>query len=148
MAVTGALAACHVDERLPRSTDSPSTRRRKLSALAAFWKWMALRCYLPRGTNPWKGFRISSEGGSTKPKKRPYTMPELVQLFSGTPSYPALREVMVLGLYTGTRIDELCSITRGDARVKAAMSTSISAGARPPPAHVPWQSGIPLPRVC
>lgn len=118
MAVTGSLAACYVDECLLRSTDSPSTRRRKLSALASFWEWMAVRCYLPRGTNPWKGFRISSEGGATTPKKRPYTMPELVQLFSGTPSYPALREVMVLGLYTGARIDELCSITRGDARVE------------------------------
>lgn len=118
MAVTGALAACYVDECLLRSTDSPSTRRRKLSALAAFWEWMAVRCYLPRGTNPWKGFRISSESESAKPRKRPYTMTELVQLFSGTPSYPALRELMVLGLYTGARIDELCSIKRGDARAE------------------------------
>lgn len=118
MVVTGALGASYVDECLLRSTDSPSTRRRKLSALAAFWEWMAVRCYLPRGTNPWKGFRISSECTPNKPKKRPYTMPELVQLFSGTPSYPALREVMVLGLYTGARIDELCSILRGDVRVE------------------------------
>jgi integrase len=79
---------------------------------------MSSRCYLPKGTNPWKGFRIRAEASSNTPKKRPYTMRELVQLFSGEPSYPALREVMVLGLYTGARIDEICSIRRGDVRVE------------------------------
>lgn len=115
--VTAALAAAYVDERLLKSPDSPSTRRRKLSALGAFWEWMALRCYTPKGTNPWKGFRLSkNESERTKPKKRPYTMPELVTLFSGNPTYPALREVMALGLYTGARIDEICSLTQGDIR--------------------------------
>ena len=40
-AVTGALAASYVDEILLESKDSPSTRRRKLSALASFWEWMS-----------------------------------------------------------------------------------------------------------
>lgn len=115
--VTDTMAATYVDERLFKSSDSPSTRRRKLSALAAFWGWMASRCYIPKGINPWKGFRVSnSDSERTKPKKRPYTMPELVTLFSGNPTYPALREVMALGLYTGARIDEICSLTRNDIR--------------------------------
>lgn len=115
-AVTHALAAEYVDERLKRSPDSPSTRRRKLSALSAFWEWMGSRRFVPRGVNPWKGFRLSKDSGRTSAKKRAYTMPELVQLFSGAPTYPALREVMALGLYTGARIDELCSLTMGDVR--------------------------------
>ena len=115
--VTGALAAAYVDGRLLTSPDSPSTRRRKLSALGAFWEWMASRCYVPKETNPWKGFRLTSgDAERTKPKKRPYTMTELVTLFSGSPTYPALREVMVLGLYTGARINEICSLTRGNIR--------------------------------
>ena len=117
-AVTDSLAAVYVDECLLKSPDSSSTRRRKLSALAAFWEWMGSRRYTPKGANPWKGFRIRSDNSETaKPKKRAYTMPELVKLFSGTPTYPALREVMVLGLYTGARIDEICSLTRGDVRI-------------------------------
>lgn len=117
-AVTGATAAAYVDGPMLSSADSPSTRRRKLSALAAFWEWMATRRYIPRATNPWRGFRVSTkERDATRPKKRAYTMPELVKLFSGHPTYPALREVMVLGLYTGARIDELCSLARGDARI-------------------------------
>lgn len=117
IAVTDALAAIYVDEHLLKSPDSPSTRRRKLSALAAFWEWMGSRRYTPKGVNPWKGFRLSNNDSErTKPKKRPYTMPELVTLFSGNPTYPALREVMALGLYTGARIDEICSLTQGDIR--------------------------------
>lgn len=116
-AVTDALAAEYVDERLAKSADSPSTRRRKLSALGAFWEWMAQRRFVPKGTNPWKGFRLMAKDHERKrPKKRPYTVQELVQLFSSAPTYPALREVMVLGLYTGARIDELCSLTQGDLR--------------------------------
>lgn len=114
--VTEALAAEYVDERLKKSPDSPSTRRRKLSALGAFWEWMASRRFVAKGVNPWKGFRLTSRDEGKRAKKRPYTMAELVRLFSGAPTYPALREVMTLGLYTGARIDELCSLTQGDLR--------------------------------
>ncbi|QGW63676.1 tyrosine-type recombinase/integrase [Lysobacter soli] len=114
--VTEALAAEYVDERLKKSPDSPSTRRRKLSALGAFWEWMASRRFVAKGVNPWKGFRLASRDEGMRAKKRPYTIAELVRLFSGAPTYPALREVMALGLYTGARIDELCSLTQGDIR--------------------------------
>lgn len=115
-AVTEALAAEYVDEHLRKSPDSPGTRRRKLSALGAFWEWMASRRFVPRGTNPWKGFRLNKDSAHKSTKKRPYTTQELVHLFSGTPTYPALREVMALALYTGARIDELCSLTQADIR--------------------------------
>jgi integrase len=108
-----------VDERLSKSPDSPSTRRRKLSALGAFWDWMSAQRYLARGINPWKGFRLSNNDSERNtPKKRPYTSLELVKLFSGSPNYPALREVMALGLYTGARVDELCSLSQGDIRIE------------------------------
>lgn len=115
-AITDALAAQYVDTHLKKSGDSPSTRRRKLSALGAFWEWMGSRRFIPRSVNPWRGFRLGGRSDTTRAKKRPYTMAELVRLFSGAPTYPALREVMALGLYTGARIDELCSLTHGDIR--------------------------------
>ena len=116
--VTAALAAAYVDDRLTPSPDSPSTRRRKLSALRAFWEWMASRRYRTRGSNPWQGFRLRDDHTRTKPQKRPYTMTELVSLFSGQPTYPTLREVMALGLFTGARIDEICSLSQGDIAIK------------------------------
>ena len=115
--VTVALAATYVDDHLARSPDRQSTRRRKLSALRAFWEWMASRRYISRGSNPWQGFRLrDGDCHGDKPKKRAYTMSELEALFSGNPTYPALREVMVLGLYTGARINEICSLVHGDIR--------------------------------
>jgi integrase len=80
---------------------------------------MASRRYLPRSSNPWRGFRIGDgDKDRAKPKKRPYNDAELVALFSGAPTYPALREVMVLGLYTGARIDEICSLLHEDIRIE------------------------------
>jgi integrase len=114
--VTDALAAAYVDDRLSQSPDSPSTRRRKLSALRAFWEWMASRHYAARASNPWKGFRLRDEDYHDKVQKRAYTMSELVTLFSGNPTYPTLREVMALALYTGARINEICSLRQGDIR--------------------------------
>lgn len=115
-AVSSERAAEYVDEHLRKSIDSVGTKRRKLSALGAFWEWMSMRRFVPRGENPWRGFRIRADSSRSTPKKRPYTFEELVRLFSGQPTYPALREVMALGLYTGARIDEICSLLRDDVR--------------------------------
>lgn len=59
--VTAAVAVAYVDERPLTSTDRPSTRRRKLSALGAFWDWMALRCYTPKGDESLKGISSRQE---------------------------------------------------------------------------------------
>ena len=85
--VSGPLAAEYVDAHLFKSKDSPGTRRRKLSALGAFWEWMSSRGFSTKGSNPWRGFKIPATNGSrTTARKRPYTTPELLQLFSGTPT--------------------------------------------------------------
>lgn len=118
-AITDAVAGSYVDSRLLCSVDSPSTRRRKLSALKAFWEWMSSRGLATKGVNPWRGFRVpSAPSTGSRPRKRPYTTDELVRLFSGSPSYPTLREVMALALFTGARIDELCSLRCSDVRLE------------------------------
>lgn len=115
--ISGPLAAEYVDARLLKSNDSPGTRRRKLSALGAFWEWMSSRGFSTKGSNPWRGIKVpATNGNRTSAKKRPYTMPELLRLFSGTPTYPCLREVMALALFTGARIDEICSLRCSDVR--------------------------------
>lgn len=116
-AVSDSVAANFVDQCLLAAPGAPSTKRQKLSALAAFWEWLAQRRHVPRNQNPWRGFRLSGKRQDDQPpKKRPYRDEELVLLFSGEPTYPCLREVMALGLFTGARIDELCSLTMGAIR--------------------------------
>lgn len=114
--VTSALAAEYVDEQLRPGPGSASTKRRKLSGLSAFWEWLGSRRIVPHGFNPWRGLRLGRSAERTSPRKRPYTMDELARLFSGNPTFPALREVMVLGLYTGARVTELCSLTQSSIR--------------------------------
>lgn len=111
--VTGAQAATFVDTQLSKSRYSLNTQRFRLSALKALWAWMESQRYAHRDGNPWKGLRIQSNEDA-RSRKRPYSMDELITLFSGEPSYPTLREVMALGLYTGARIEEICSLTMGD----------------------------------
>ncbi|GAA0704591.1 tyrosine-type recombinase/integrase [Dokdonella soli] len=78
---------------------------------------MGEQLIVPRNANPWHGFRLKKKGAkSTTVKKRGYTDAELVALFGERPAYHALADLMLLGLYTGARLDELCNIRRQDVR--------------------------------
>jgi integrase len=112
-AMTVELAADYVEDHIKPADWSSATKRRKLSSLIAFWTWLGLRRAVPRGFNPWTGFRIGSKKGLPR-TKRPHTEAELVQLFSRRPDYPGLADVMVLGLLTGMRLDEICALRLGD----------------------------------
>lgn len=87
-------------------------------SLGGFWKWPTSRGAVPGGVNPWAGHKVSKkQNPGTRPPKRGYTEAELVRLLEGNevvkrwPSYKHLRDVIVLGLFTGARIKELCSLT-------------------------------------
>lgn len=116
--VTPEVAVEFVEEDLKRTSRSYATKRRKLNSLIAFWDWLGLRGCVKRGQNPWRGFRLGSKRTRETPTdpKRPFTDTELVTLFSERPSYPGLADVMVLGLYTGMRLEEICSLRSGDVR--------------------------------
>ena len=86
-----------------------STFEAKLRPLSSLWEWMERRRAIPRGTNPWKGHEWRKERPQAA-NKRPYTDDELLTLFSGTSAYPHLPDLIVLGLYTGARIDELAKL--------------------------------------
>ncbi len=103
----------------------PSTCARLHSSLSAFWKWAATRRMVPG--NIWTGLaagfkgkakrKANKEGGG----KRPYTAEELAALLRADPnagkkwSYgPALFDLLRLGLLTGARANELCSLRLRD----------------------------------
>lgn len=113
--VTHKTATEFVEDWLRRSGQSYNTQRRKINSLVAFWKWMGRRGYVERGSNPWSDFRLSKVRTPKKtPDKRPYKDEELLRLFGAPPAYEGLADVMVLGLYTGARLDELCSLRMRD----------------------------------
>jgi integrase len=116
-AVTDDVAVSYVDDVLKRSDRSYATQRRSLNSLIAFWEWLGHRKHVPRGFNPWRGFKLSKQKTAKKTEdKRAYTDEELIKLFSGDVDYPGLSDVMVLGLYTGARLDEICNLAPEDIR--------------------------------
>lgn len=114
--VTPDLALDYVEQHLMRSGWAYATKRRKLNALVALWEWLALRRQVPRNANPWRGFKLGTKRTASTPTriKRPYTNDELIQLFSRRPVYAGLADVMVLGLLTGMRLDEICALRMAD----------------------------------
>jgi integrase len=116
--VTDSLALDFVSQKIVASGKSYATQRRKVNSLCAFWKWLGQRKHVPRTDNPWIGHVLKRKDAAPKGRgrKRAYRDDELCTLLGGSPEYPGLRDVVLLGLYSGARLDELCSLQRGNVR--------------------------------
>lgn len=111
----------YIDTDLTQRGLAHSTIRDRLVSLGGFWGWMASRNAVPKGANPWAGHRISKkQNAGTRPPKRAFTDDELLALLNGNdrvkswPTYSYIPDLMLLGLFTGAREDELCSLLVGD----------------------------------
>lgn len=115
-----------------------NSKRDRVMALSAFWnKWIFARSKTTVQSNPWSRLEVTERPtpsdikwhslvNTGRPKRRPYfDDADLIALLdaagpkerAGT-RYPkrTLMEVLCLGLLTGARPDELCSLTLGDLR--------------------------------
>lgn len=114
--VTLKVAVRYVDHELTQRGLAQTTIRDRLVSLGGFWKWMASRGAAP-ASNPWAGHKVSRKHTGSRPAKRAYTDAELVKLLEandtvrGWPTYSYLPDLMVLGLFTGAREEELCGLT-------------------------------------
>lgn len=124
--ITQKTAVRFVDHMVDSKTLAATTMRDRLVSLGGFWTWMQTRAVIPGGTNPWQGHRISkTQNPGTRPPKRKggYTPDELIKLLQGTqqargwPTWSYLPDLMVLGMFTGSRLEKLCDLTAG--RVEA-----------------------------
>lgn len=113
------MAVNYVDEHLKPQKLANRTKSGKLTSLSTFWNYLGSKLYVPKGTNPWKGHKMASKVDKKRnPDKRPYTDQELVTLLSGFASADAtqykdktvLPSIVLLGLYTGARAEELCRL--------------------------------------
>lgn len=100
----------------------PATIQRLISSLSALWSWARRRGLTE--AQPW-----SDQGRGLKKKAaqraeesvRPYTASELVRLLDADPNAnrkwlygPAVWDLLRLGLLTGARLNEICSLERRD----------------------------------
>jgi integrase len=115
--ITRKAAIKYIDEDLTQRRLAHNTIRDRLVSLGGFWKWMASRGAVPEDTNPWSNHKLSkTKNKGTRPPKRAYTDDELLALLKGTeetkkwPTYSYLPDLIVLGMFTGCREEELCCL--------------------------------------
>lgn len=115
------VALSYLDSDLTQRGLAHATISDRLVSLGGFWQWLSSRGLVQRGFNPWTGHRVSKDKNMGRsPVKRTYTEPELQRLLAGNatvkdwPTYSYLPDLIVLGLFTGARINELCSLKAAD----------------------------------
>lgn len=118
--ITLRMAVGYIDHELTQRGLAYHTIRDRLVSLGGFWKWMASRGAVPARVNPWAGHKISKkQNASSRPEKRAYSDDELLRLLEGNetvkrwPTYAYIPDLIVLGMFTGARIESLCSL-RGE----------------------------------
>jgi integrase len=89
---------------------------------------MQSREAVPPGVNPWTGHKISRKANpGTRPMKVKggFSDVELIRLLTGNarvkswPTYAYMPDVMILGMFTGARLESLCSLTVGSVKHSA-----------------------------
>ena len=118
--VTRRKAGAFVDWAQQDSGKKRATVNRYISSLSSFWKWMIKRGFTE--SNPWTGQMLSKKTrASPGDQKRPYATDELIKLLSVNASgirkgayAQAIHDLMRLGLLTGARLNEICSLAAAD----------------------------------
>ncbi|MBO1361922.1 tyrosine-type recombinase/integrase [Acetobacter sacchari] len=102
---------------------SAKTIQSRISPLKTFWDWAERKGYSE--ANPWLGAttglkKRAEQQKVAKAEERPFTETEIVALLHADPDEgkrwkygPAIFDLLRLGLLTGARQNELCSLTRG-----------------------------------
>jgi integrase len=111
-------AVSYIAEDLVSRGLAHSTIRDKLNSLIGFWDWIASQGVIPTGINPWTRHKVSKANNKGRSAvKRAYAEAELLVLLKGNPKakkWPTMRyipDLLVLGLYSGCREEEICSLT-------------------------------------
>jgi integrase len=119
--ITHKVAIAYIDKDQTQRGMAHNTIRDRLVSLGGFWHWMQSRAAVPPGVNPWSGHKVSKQANKGRsPPKRNYTDTELRALLAGNdtvkqwPTYAYLPDLIVLGMFTGVRIESLCSLRLDD----------------------------------
>ncbi|WP_097091574.1 tyrosine-type recombinase/integrase [Novosphingobium sp. Chol11] len=96
---------------------SDATVNRHMATLTALWKWAETREHCT-GPSPFQGHRRQLKDGRNKLGYVAWEPKELERLFSPPPVRTDLTEVMIVGMFTGMRLNEIVSLTCGQIGVE------------------------------
>lgn len=94
---------------------SDATRNRHAATLQSLWEWASERGYA-EGRNPFTGHRSRLRAGVNVKGYRPWEPEELERLLHPGPKRADLREVMLVAMFSGMRLDEIAGLTWGSLR--------------------------------
>lgn len=103
---------------------SDATMNRHLQVLQELWKWSAKRGHC-EGENPFVGFHKKLRAGVNVSPYVAWEDDEIRQLLVPPPKRSDLLEVILVGMFTGMRLDEIASLTWGQVRMVNEGGTNI-----------------------
>lgn len=103
---------------------SDATMNRHLQVLQELWAWSKKRGHCER-ENPFHGFHKKLRPGLNVAPYVAWEDAELRQLLEPAPKRSDLLEVILVGMFTGMRLDEIASLTWGQLRVAEEGGASI-----------------------
>ena len=112
--VTRKMAGQYTGQVLAKRPVTSKRTKTELSHLSAFWTWMLARGVVE--VNVWvkMGASLPTSKRGTEAPRRPWTDAEVLTLVKNTPTDDPLWSLSVLALYSGARIEELCSLKVAD----------------------------------
>ena len=96
---------------------SAATMNRHMAALKSLWRWAEKRGHCD-GSNPFDDFHVKLRSGVNVAGYLPWETAELNRLFDPPPKRDDLREIMIVGMFSGMRLDEIASLTWGRLRTE------------------------------
>lgn len=91
---------------------SDGTINRHLATLQSLWTWAEDRDHCD-GKNPFTGFHRRLKDGRNVKGYQAWEPAELRSLFDPPPKRSDVTEIMLVAMFTGMRLDEIASLTRG-----------------------------------
>ena len=97
-----------------KSERAPQTIQNYISALAQIWDLARNRYHDAPQDNPWRGHGL--EAKSSKVSYEVFTHVELAKVFAALGDDEEMQAVTLIGMYSGMRLNEICSLLVGNIR--------------------------------
>ncbi|MDK3051944.1 site-specific integrase [Klebsiella michiganensis] len=97
-----------------KSERAPQTIQNYISALAQIWDLARNRYHDAPQDNPWRGHGL--EAKSSKVSYEVFTHVELAKVFAALGGDEEMQAVTLIGMYSGMRLNEICSLQVGNIR--------------------------------
>lgn len=97
-----------------KSERAPQTIQNYISALAQIWDLARNRYHDAPQDNPWRGHGL--EAKSSKISYEVFTHAELAKVFAAMDGDKEMQAVTLIGMYSGMRLNEICSLLVGNIR--------------------------------